>query len=111
MLILSGCSRGTASQTPQQTVNAWFQAINTKDKTAQNFVAAPFKEGWSRPSTWSTYSDLRCHPQSQTSSTATIRCDFSESPSPGEGNPDTFWDIHLTHEPSGKWLITNYGQG
>jgi hypothetical protein len=92
-------------------VSAWFRAINAEDKTAENFVSAPFKEGWSHPARWSTFSDLRCHTQSQTQSSATIRCDFSESPSSNEGNPDTFWDIHLTRQPSGQWLITNYGQG
>ena len=97
--------------TPQQTVAAWFHSINAKDKTAQTFVSARFKAGWRRPADWSTFRDLRCLTQAQTSSSATIRCDFSESPSLDEGNPDRFWEIHLTHQTSGQWLITNYGQG
>jgi hypothetical protein len=27
------------------------------------------------------------------------------------GNPDSFWNISMHRDPSGPWLIDNYGQG
>ena len=39
-------------------------------------------------------------------------CTYAEinDPSTGMSNQD-FWDVYLQREPSGRWLINNYGQG
>ena len=68
--------------------------------------------GWARPTVrWSRFTHLRCRQLgSSTSREALIACSFHESASPAEGNPDSFWDVHLRRTPRG-WLIDNYGQG
>jgi hypothetical protein len=40
-----------------------------------------------------------------------VYCSFTGSPPEAMGNPDTWWNIAMQRQPSGSWLITNYGQG
>ena len=68
--------------------------------------------GWAQPSVrWPRFTHLRCSVlPASTATHAIVRCDFDESASPAEDNPDTFWDVHLRRTADG-WLIDNYGQG
>ena len=95
---------------------AWFSAINRKDRAAavEAFVpSAADMMNWGNgdTSTWPTFSALSCRPQAQTASTASVYCTFDESQAPAVGNPDTFWTVYLQRQPTGSWLIDNYGQG
>src|ERR1019366_6438034 len=62
-------------------------------------------------SDWARHGDLEEHRSTRKLvSIQAVLCTFAESASPTEGNPDTFWSIHLHRGPSNGWLIDNYGQ-
>jgi hypothetical protein len=120
-LALAGCGSapvqppGAVYQSAEQATVSWFYAINHKDKAdtvAHLTRAAEQQAGWGAipTSKWSTFSALHCKLVSQASRTASVRCTFAESPSPSEGNPDTFWTVYLTRVHH-RWLINSYGQG
>jgi hypothetical protein len=110
---------GSASQgdtrTPVAATSTWFAAINAKDQsavlalmTSTNGAEGAWRES---PSGWPTFTNLRCHALSEATNTATVECTFQESAATGAGNPDSFWDVELVKQPSGGWLVDNYGQG
>jgi hypothetical protein len=119
-MMLGACSASAQSAPPplsttaEQTVLAWFAAMNARDTRAAAALFVP-------SSRWETenlgqipknaFTNLRCEPQGRsTSNKATIHCTFKEAPGSWSGNPDTWWDVHL--EKTGtKWLITDHGQG
>ena len=59
----------------------------------------------------SKFTDIRCHATSLGAKSAAVLCTFSESASPTEGNPSTFWTISFHRAAGDGWLIDNYGQG
>jgi hypothetical protein len=103
-------------QSPEQATLSWFYAINHKDKAAalahfEPAVAEQMDWGNGDTSTWPTFSLLHCKPTSQSATTASVYCTFSESQAPAVGNPDSFWTVDLQRQSDGRWLISNYGQG
>jgi hypothetical protein len=74
-------------------------------------VAEQMDWGNGDTSTWPTFSLLHCKPTSQSATTASVYCTFSESQAPAVGNPDSFWTVDLQRQSDGRWLISNYGQG
>jgi hypothetical protein len=103
-------------RSPEQATLSWFYAINHKDKAATlaHFEPATARQmNWGNgdTSTWPTFSALHCKPTSQSVTTASVSCTFSESEAPSAGNPDSFWDVDLHRQSDGRWLISNYGQG
>lgn len=102
--------------TPLNSTQGWFKAINAHNRRQLLFYVAPRAReqmGWARPTVpWSKFTDLRCQLRHSPAKSrqADVRCTFQESASPTEGNPDTFWDVELTHTRTG-WLIDNYGTG
>ena len=103
-------------RSPEQATLSWFYAINHKDKAdavAHFTRAAAGQMNWGEgdTSTWPVFSALRCKPANRDTVTASVYCAFSESRAPSVGNPDTFWTVYLQRQPSGRWLIDNYGQG
>jgi hypothetical protein len=61
-------------------------------------------------SIWPSFSRITCKEMKEKGNTASILCTFKEKAPPGN-NVDAFWTVSLTRSVSGKWLITNYGQG
>jgi hypothetical protein len=105
---------GALYRSPEQATVSWFYAINHKDKAAtvaHLTRAAEEQTGWGAIATskWSTFTALHCKLASQASRTASVRCTFTESQSPAEGNPDSFWTVYLTRV-HGRWLVNSYGQ-
>ena len=103
-------------QSPEQATLSWFYAVNHKDKAAavahfESAAADQMDWGGGDTSTWPTFSALHCQPTSQSATTASVYCTFSESQAPAVGNPDSFWTVELQRQPDGRWLISNYGQG
>jgi hypothetical protein len=103
-------------QSPEQATLSWFYAINHKDKAAavahfEPAAADQMNWGDGDPSTWPTFSALHCKPTSQSATTASVYCTFSESQAPSVGNPDSFWTVELERQPDRRWLISTYGQG
>lgn len=103
-------------QSPEQAALSWFYAINDKDKAAavahfEPAAAGQMNWGNGDTSTWPTFSALRCEPTSQSATTASVLCTFSESQAPSVGNPVSFWAVDLHRQPDGRWLISTYGQG
>ena len=95
---------------PERTV------IFPKDKAAAlaHFEPATARQmNWANgdTSTWPTFSALHCKPTSQSATTASVSCTFSESEAPAAGNPDSFWGVDLQRQSDGRWLISDYGQG
>jgi hypothetical protein len=102
--------------TPLLAARSWFQSINDKNLTAaeDHFVPAArdmMDWGGGDTSTWSTFTDLHCRTLSDNRGRATVLCNFVESASSSEGNPDSFWTVSLQRQAPGIWLINNYGQG
>jgi len=102
-----------AIQTPVGTALAWFQSVNTHDKSLAlaHFASADRdKMEWSDFGSIS-FDNVQCQPEAETATTAAVRCTFAiRDPSP-DVRSDTFWDIYFERQPSGPWLITDYGQG
>jgi hypothetical protein len=102
---------------PEEATQSWFYAVNHKDGAAAvahftRAAAGLMAWGGGDTSTWTTFSALRCQPaRLQSATAATVYCSFSESASPSEGSPDSFWTVWLQRQRDGRWLIDNYGQG
>jgi hypothetical protein len=104
------------SSTPLATAQSWFRAINSKDlHSAQDHFAVSQRSmmdwGGGDTATWSTFTHLHCKTLRDSGKVAIVYCSFSESASPSEGNPDSFWTISMERNTGGTWLINNYGQG
>jgi hypothetical protein len=125
--LLSGC--GTAqssvpgkegtSDTPVETVNTWFRAINSGDEQGarQLFANNPDQLAWISDAPRPAFTDIHCrdveHPAgSQADSrSAGVYCTFKEAPGDWMGNPDSWYTVSLAKGTDGRWRITNYGQG
>lgn len=122
-LSLTACSSGPSSysgplpqiqvQSPVETTIGWFKAVDDRDAPlalAHFAAAARDQMKWS---SWGpSFTHLHCSPQSESAKEAEVYCRYAEINDPGTGmsNQD-FWDVYLQREPSGRWLINNYGQG
>ena len=105
-----------ASDSPVQVALSWFQAINHKNSVAAKAHFEPqqvqmMEWGGGDTSLWPTFSDVVCQPIAQGIKDAGVSCTFHESQAASVGNPDSFWNISMHRDPSGPWLIDNYGQG
>jgi hypothetical protein len=112
----AGLPAASSYQSPEQATLSWFYAINHKDKAAavahfEPVAADQMNWGNGDTLTWPTFAALHCKPASQSATTASVYCTFSESQAPAVGNPDSFWTVDLQRQPDGRWLISNYGQG
>lgn len=111
-----GLPAASSYQSPEQATLSWFYAINHKDKAAAvaHFEpAASYQMNWGNGDTsmWPTFSALHCKPVTQSATTASVSCTFSESEAPSVGSPDSFWAVELQRQSDGRWLISTYGQG
>jgi hypothetical protein len=117
--ILAACGGPNAAKTastPLAAAQSWFKSINDKNlQAAQAHFVVSEKQmmdwGGGDPSTWPTFTHLRCKTLSASASKGDVYCTFNESAAPAEGNPDSFWSISLQRSGHGPWLINNYGQG
>lgn len=104
------------ASTPLAAAQSWFTAINAKNlRSAQGHFVASQRSmmdwGGGDTATWSTFTKLHCKTLNDSGEAATVYCSFTESASPSEGNPDSFWTISLQRKVPGPWLINNYGRG
>jgi hypothetical protein len=121
-LCLAACGTAVMSSksaedfsTPLIATYSWFQAINQKNPAALEAHAAPSAKDmmdWNGGDTsqWGTFSDVSCKVLISKPPFASLLCSFDEKGGAPDG-ADTFWTVSLRREQSGKWLITNYGQG
>ncbi len=116
-VVLSGCGSAppppVAIQSPVATTLSWFNAVNSHDMATAQAHFAPGSHDQMDWSSWGPpFTDLRCHLQSGNDKSATVYCTFSPITDADTGmSGDAFWDVYLQREPSGRWLINNYGQG
>jgi hypothetical protein len=121
-LFLSACGSGaaartsTSTSTPSQVALKWFKAIDTHNVLAADRLFAPSQVGeiaWMKQPAkdQSKFTVVRCHTTVVTSQRAAVLCTFTESASPTEGDPVTFWSISFQRGAMNQWLINNYGQG
>lgn len=114
---LAGCGSAPpppiAIQSPVATTLSWFDALNAHNMAVaqEHFVRADRDmmdwSSWGPP-----FTDLHCHLQSGSVKSAIVYCSFSPITDADTGmSGDAFWDVYLQREPSGRWLINNYGQG
>lgn len=114
---LPGCSSAPpppiAIQSPVATTLSWFKAVNAHNMplAQEHFVRAD--RGMMDWASWGpAFTDLRCHLRSGHAKSANVYCSFSPITDADTGmSGDAFWDVYLQREPSGRWLINNYGQG
>ena len=96
-------------QAPVAASVSWFTAINVCDIPSINARMTPAKRG-----TWTCidpFTHVHCLPESQSASTAAVRCTFDPQNDPRVGNTgDTFWSVYLERSKSGHWLVTDWGQ-
>ena len=122
-LSLTACSSGPASysgplpqiqvQSPVETTIGWFKAVDDRNAPlALAHFAAAVRDQMKWSSWGPPFTHLHCSPQSESAKEAEVDCTYAEinDPSTGMSNQD-FWDVYLQREPSGRWLINNYGQG
>jgi hypothetical protein len=113
----SRSSQSHTGHSPVQAAKAWFRDINQKDVSAAKADFEPANVGmmnWAEgdASQWPTFSHVNCSQVSRSATDATVHCTFDESAGPAVvGNPDNFWNVSMHRQPSGQWLIDNYGQG
>jgi hypothetical protein len=96
-------------------VYAWFAAIDDKQQSVMIGHAAPGARdmmNWNDgvTSMWPSFQHVKCKVTNSTHATSNLLCTFNESAPPGN-QVDTFWTVSMTRSASGRWLITNYGQG
>ena len=101
--------------TPLHAAYSWFKSINHKQKSLMIAHAAPAAESmmnWNGgvTSMWPSFTHVSCAITNSTHSISNLLCTFKEKAPPGN-QIDTFWTMSLERSTSGKWLITNYGQG
>ena len=105
----------TTASAPLSTARIFFTALNGHDRSAVVAAVAPAARSQVQWSFWPPpFRHLRCHLTSATAAPrrAGVECDFDEIYSPGAGMSNTtFWNLELRRYPSGRWLITGYGQG
>ena len=121
---LSACSSGPSSysgplpqievQSPVKTTIAWFKALNNHNAPQ---ALAHFADGERRQMEWAQWGPpfvrLHCSLQTQTTGNqAEVNCTFNDINDAAAGMSNvSFWNVYLQREPSGRWLINNYGQG
>ncbi len=114
---LAGCGGSVpppiAIQSPVATTLSWFRSVNAHNMALaqEHFVISDRDmmdwSSWAPP-----FTHLRCHLESGTADSAIVYCSFSPITDPNAGmSGDSFWDVYLHRESSGRWLINNYGQG
>jgi hypothetical protein len=96
-------------------VYAWFAAIDDKQQSVMIGHAAPGARdmmNWNDgvTSMWPSFQHVKCKVTNSKDATSNLLCTFNESAPPGN-QVDTFWTVSMTRSASGRWLITNYGQG
>jgi hypothetical protein len=121
-MALASCGVTTAStnstqvfSTPLAATYSWFRSIDLKEPKSVIAHAAPsarYMMDWNDGDTslWPSFSRIACKVAKEATNTTALLCTFKENAPPGN-NPDTFWSVSLKRSVSGKWLITNYGQG
>jgi hypothetical protein len=58
-----------------------------------------------------TFRHVHCSLSSEDGTSAHVYCTFADIYDPEAGmSGDSFWSVFLQREPSGRWLINNYGQ-
>lgn len=110
----SGQGGQAATATPLGTVRAWFAAVDSQNVGAAEALftlSTRSRTDWVNNVPKNAFTNLRCQPETRSTGTqAEVHCTFTEAPGSWSGNPDTFWNVHLT-KAEGRWLIDGYGQG
>jgi hypothetical protein len=100
-------------QSPLSATYAWFASVNAHDMPDAQAHFAPADRDQMNWSSWGQpFTDLHCSLWKHSQSSAVVNCSFAtqNDPDSGMSNVDG-WSVFLTHEVSGRWLITTYGQG
>jgi hypothetical protein len=108
-----GQSQGVAIQSPVATTLSWFASINAHDKPLAIAHFVPADRDMMEWTYWGMpFTGLHCSLMHRSTLRASVYCKFNviNDPNMGMGNV-SFWSVSLQREPSGRWLINNYGQG
>jgi hypothetical protein len=102
-----------ANQSPVLTTEAWFAAVNAHDMPLAKAHFAPADRSEMDWSSWGQpFTDLHCSQGPHSQSSAVVNCTFATQNDPNTGMSNVnAWSVTLTHEKTGRWLITTYGQG
>jgi hypothetical protein len=102
-----------AIQSPVQTTLAWFSAVNHRNMPLALAHFVPVDRHAMEWSSWGPpFRHVRCELVTETATSAGVGCWFDAITDPEAGmSGDSGWGVDLQREPSGRWLITDYGQG
>lgn len=102
-----------AVQSPLHTTEAWFAAVNAHNMPLAEAHFAPRARDQMEWSSWGPpFQHLHCKLSSENSTSAVVGCTFKAIYDPDAGmSGDSAWGVSLRKQSSGRWLITNYGQG
>ncbi len=102
-----------AVQSPLRSAEAWFGAINAHNMPLAEAHFAPRYRDQMEWSSWGPpFQDLHCVLSSENSESAVVGCSFKAIYDADTGmSGDSGWSVSLHRQSSGRWLITNYGQG
>lgn len=102
-----------AIQSPVATTLSWFASINAHDRPLAIAHFVPADRDMMEWTNWGVpFTGLHCSLMNRSTLHASVYCKFNviNDPNMGMGNV-SFWTVALQREPSGRWLINNYGQG
>ena len=102
-----------AVQSPVATTLSWFRAVNAHDMPTAQAHFAPGSRDMMNWSQWGPpFTQLHCALQTASTTVAVVHCSFAPITDADTGmDNESFWNVYLQREPSGLWLINNYGQG
>jgi hypothetical protein len=102
-----------AIQSPVQSTLAWFSAVNHRNMPLALAHFVPVDRQAMEWSSWGPpFRHLRCELVTATATRAWVGCSFDAITDPEAGmSGDSGWGVDLQRQPSGRWLITDYGQG
>jgi hypothetical protein len=99
-------------QSPVASTLSWFSAVNAHNGPLAFAHFAPADRNQMDWSQWGPpFTDLHCSQRSQAKATADVYCTFAPQNDPALGlSGDYYFSFGLERVPSGRWLITGYGQ-
>jgi hypothetical protein len=108
-----GSTPKIAVQSPVNSTLSWFAAINAHDKPLALAHFVPANRDMMEWSYWGVpFKGLHCSLMNRSTSRASVYCKFNNINDANMGMSNvSFWTVALQREPSGRWLINNYGQG
>jgi hypothetical protein len=105
--------RTIAVQSPVASTLSWLSAIEDQNKPMALAHFVPADRQMMEWSSWGPpFTHTHCSLEARDGTNAVVYCIFDDINDAGIGMSNvSWWSVSLQREPSGRWLINNYGQG